>query len=309
MKIISYSAPGKVIISGEHAVVYGKPAIISAIDWRLKFSVWETKKKMVDPNILLMTKIVKEYLIKNKIKFFNRTFDYKIKSDIPIRRGLGSSAAFSVAGVAAFLEFYSGKEFDQEVVNNLAHLMEKHFHKNASGVDTSTSCFGGLVYYRKEFEFLKTISALNFKIPKKIEENLFLIDSGQSKETTAEMVSFVGQLYNQKPTLIEEILNNIEKTTKRTMISIVKEDIDFFKKCLVDNQAYLELLGVVSKRATLILQRLGEFGVGKITGAGGKKTGSGYVLFFSDNKKRFETFLKEKKFSYLKFVSSSQGLI
>ena len=316
MKIISYSAPAKVILSGAHAVVYGKPAIVSSIDLRLKFIIANSMRSHQNGKgneaILFIMQKVKEYLQKQKIKFEDKTedktFDFEIRSEIPIGRGLGSSAALSVAATAALLEFYSGRKFDKEEINNIAYQVEKFFHKNTSGVDVTASCFGGLIYYRKEFEFLKNISSLNFKIPKKIEENLYLIDSGKPKESTGEMVEFVGKSYNQKPQFVEEVLNDIEKTTKRMVVSIIKVDINFFVKTLVDNQVLLEMLGVVSKNAKNLLKNLEVFGVGKVTGGGGKKAGSGYLLFYANKKNDLEKYLKKQNISFYKFHQDFRGL-
>ena len=153
---ISYSAPGKVILSGEHVVVYGKPALVSAINLRLKFIVTNlvrsSKNDKDDKEIFFINKEIKNYLINQKINFTDRPFNYKIESEIPIGRGLGSSAALSAAAVAAFLEFYSGREFNKEVINSLAFKIEKHFHQNPSGVDNSASCFGGLILYQNMFQ-------------------------------------------------------------------------------------------------------------------------------------------------------------
>lgn len=310
MKIL-YSAPAKVILSGEHAVVYGKPALVSAINLRLSFCLTngvKSSKDCQDKAISNLAQTVKKYLTAEKMNFTDKKFAYQIESAIPIGRGLGSSAALSVAATAAFLRFYSGNRFEKEIVNNLAYQGEKYFHKNPSGVDVSASCFGGLIFYRKEFEFLKNISSLNFRIPKNIEDSLYLIDSGKPSENTAEMVDIVGKLYNRKPVLTGEILEDIEKVTKRLTVSLIKEDVNFFKKNIIDNQILLEILGVVSKQTKGLLELLSEYGVGKITGAGGKKTASGYLLFFADNNKRLEGFLKQKRLNYYKFRQNYTGL-
>ncbi|MFN4212588.1 MAG: mevalonate kinase [Microgenomates group bacterium] len=310
--MITYSSPAKVILSGEHAVVYGKPALVCAIDRRLKFTVFDRSSQNGNGKdgkiVLMITDKVKQYLKDKKIKFTDKSFDFKINSQIPVGRGLGSSAALSVAATAAFLKFYTGYSFEKETINNLAYQIEKHFHKNPSGVDNTASCFGGLIYYRREFEFLKNIASLNFKIPKKIEENLFLIDSGAPLETTARMVELVGKMYNKKPSYIEQILNDIEKTTKRMVVAIVKEDVDFFQQTLLDNEILLEILGVVSQKTKKLLKSLSQFGVGKITGAGGSKQGSGFILFYATDKEGLINFLKDKKISYFKFVSDYKGL-
>ena len=151
-------------------MVYAKPAFVTAVDLALTVTIDEGKSTQKDVKlqeaVASCDSIVKSYLSKEKISFEDRSFTYSYESDIPEGRGMGSSAAFCVATVAALLHFYGGKSFNKEVINSLAYQCEKYFHGMPSGVDVSASCFGGLIYYRREFEFLKCISALNFKIPK-----------------------------------------------------------------------------------------------------------------------------------------------
>jgi len=309
MNKIQYRTPAKIIFSGEHAVVYGKPALVSAIGKYLTFSVWEGKKEIKDPHILFVVKTVQAYLKKKKIEMVKKNYDYLIESTIPIGRGLGSSAAFSVASAAAFLEFFSGKQFEKEEINNIAYQIEKQFHSRPSGADTSASCFGGLIYFRKEFEFLKTISNLHIKIPKIIEEDLYLIDSGKPSETTSEMVEIVGREYNRDPKRMDFLFSEIEKTTKRLVVSLVKEDKIFFQKTIIKNELLLEKIGVVSKQTKQLLIFLKNFGVGKMTGAGGRKGGSGYIMFYNVNKANIEEKCKELQLSCFKFISEEKGVL
>lgn len=306
MKKISYSAPAKVILSGEHAVVYGKPALVSAINKRLTITVIEDKN--IDPKMGEIILIVKKYLQDKSILITEKNCHITIQSDIPIGRGLGSSGALSVAASASLMEFFTGTQYNPEEINNCAYQIEKLFHKNASGVDPTTSCFGGLIFYRKEFEFLKTISSLHAKIPKEIAENLYLIDSGKPKETTADMVQQVGTMYNHKSKFVESIFQKIERTTKRMVVSLMKEDAEFFKETMVENESLLEGIDVVSPSTKKLLEILKPHGVGKITGAGGKKDGSGYLLYYSAEKNKIEKYLQEKNISYLSFNPSQEGV-
>lgn len=298
---ISYSAPAKVILSGEHAVVYGKPALVSAINLRLVFTI--SSRSYQDGNlnkeILIISQKVKDYLKNQKIDFKDYPFNYKIDTEIPVGRGLGSSAALSVAAAASFLEFYVGRKFDKEIINGLAFEIEKHFHQNPSGVDNSAVCFGGLILYQKKIQ----LTNLNYKIPESFEEKLLLIDSGQPKETTAEMVNFVKKTINKK------VLIDAEKIVSKLILSIKKEDERLFEKCLNDNEKLLEEIGVVSEKTKKLLEDFNKFGSGKVTGAGGRKNGSGFILFFAENKIGLEDFLKTNKIKYYEFVPDYQGLI
>ena len=116
------------------------------------------------------------------------------------------------------------------------------------------------------------------------------------------MVDFV------KTKINEDILNVIEKITSKLVISIKKNDEPIFKKCLVDNEKQLEKLGVVSDKTRKLLATLSKFGVGKVTGAGGRKTNSGFILFLTENKKGLEDFLKNNKINYYQFTLDYQGL-
>lgn len=305
---ITYSAPGKVILTGEHAVVYGKPALISAINLRLTFSVWEEQKHHSEVWIATLESAVKKYLDKKNIAYTIKSFNYSIESTIPQGSHMGSSAALSVASAGALLQLYTGKEWGKDAINTVAYEVEKYFHKNPSGCDNSTSCYGGLIFFRKEFEFLKQISALNFKIPKNIEDHLYLIDSGKPQENTGVMVEQVGKFYNSHPEKAEEIMNKIEKAVKRMVVAIVKEDRSLFKQSIEDNEKYLEELGIVSEKAKNLLNDLKQFGVGKVTGGGGIREGSGHLVFFADEPEILEKYLEEKNLSWIKFVQDKNGV-
>lgn len=310
MKIIRYSAPGKVILSGEHAVVYGKPALVCAIDKRLTMTITPANKTAYKDIIMpQLEKSVIDFLKTKKSKYDYKEYTYSIESTIPIGRGLGSSAAYCAVVSAGLLELFTGVEWSKEEINICAYQMEKYFHKNSSGVDTSTSIMGGLIYYRKEFEFLKTISSLPVKLPNHFIDSLVLIDTGKPLETTGEMVQKVGQLFNTKGAKMEFIMNDIEKTTKRLIVSIMKEDVLFFKENIKHNEDLLEQIGVVSSSTKKLLVELSAIGVGKITGGGGYKDTSGYILFYHEDVKLLQKLLIGMNVSSIPFVPSYTGLV
>lgn len=309
MKAYSYRAPAKVILSGEHAVVYGKPALVSGLGLYCTITIHTGKgKKSLDKHLQTIHDLVLTYLQK-KSPVTKKDFRLQIKNEIPVGRGLGSSAALSVAFIAALLHFYTGQEAEKELINSLAYQAEKHFHGNPSGADNTACCFGGLIYYRKEFEFLKTISALNSKLPKKFEEHLFLIDTGKPAESTAEMVKQVSQLYNKNPKGTDLTIYSIEKATKRLVVSVIKEDSEMFRASIQENGKLLMKLGVVPDRAARMLQSLQKYGVGKITGAGGSTTGGGFILFYATQPDELIEYFNKKEIVYYPFVQDYKGVM
>ncbi|MCX7996179.1 MAG: mevalonate kinase [Patescibacteria group bacterium] len=309
MTEVTYAAPGKVILAGEHAVVYGKPALLSAIGSYCYVTVASgSPDKPVPDYIETVAGIVESYLNAQESGFRAKPFRISVTLDFPMGRGLGSSAAFAVAAVAALLHFHTGTEPAKETINTLAYQAEKKFHGKPSGADNTACCYGGLIYYRKEFEFLKTISALNAKLPRVFEEKLLLIDTGKPVETTAEMVQNVAEAYNRNSATTETIMSAIEKLTKRTVVSVVTENLNLFTRCLHDTQEELQRLGIVSEKTANLISEFAEFGTGKVTGAGGLREGSGYILFLAKDRSALEKELTRRGIPFIPFTQDFHGV-
>jgi len=318
---ISFSAPAKVLFTGEHSVVYNKPALVSAFDLRLKFSIWEDKQTRVDDTINQLFAIAKDFLTERNITFETRKYNFEIDSQIPISQGFGSSAALSVASSACFLEFLLNRKLnlekdaagniseDAKLADALAYEFEKKFHGKPSGVDNSASFYGGFVFFRKEFEFLKNINPLSFQIPQDWQDKIYLIYSGKRTETTLDLVKAVAADMEENPALIKKAMNDIEKTTRTMTLAIQEQKEDLFVNTINRNNKLLKKIGVIGDKALKILQELKDFGVGKMTGTGGVADGSGYLIFYCKQKQAsLEKYLQDHKILYFKFAQAKQGL-
>lgn len=306
---ITVSAPGKIHLLGEHAVVYGKPALLSAIDKRLYVTIRHPErseaesrdlvkrknyyvpiKSGLDSSLTLgMTQGVtseKKDLIWKAIKIFQNAFsidklppiEINITSQIPVGSGLGSSAALSSALIGALMKFVKNI-WNPNRINELVYEAEKIAHGNPSGADNTTVVFGGLVWYRREFEFLKSIWSLpisSYKIPK-----FAVIDSGRPLETTKEMVLSVAKYYAKKRKIIEDVFADQELQTKNLLLALKTGDENQLLTSIKNGESNLEKIGVVGKFAQKIIREIESAGgVAKICGAGGKKEGSGIILCY-----------------------------
>lgn len=145
------SAPGKVILFGEHAVVYGEPAIAVALSLRTEVTIRETQgERVTRVNGAPMNPHHHAY-IKDAVDnlWKGGPLDIRTDSKLPSASGLGSSAALSVATTAAILQLQG--RFSEELTAREAYNAEWAAQKGrGSPTDTSTSTHGNAVLVDRE---------------------------------------------------------------------------------------------------------------------------------------------------------------
>jgi len=302
MRKIIVSAPGKIHLSGEHSVVYGQPAILSAIDKRLFITLKQRKDKLVKTkDDLIKFGLEKIYqLLKRKLQ---SGFDLEIKSEIPVGSGLGSSAALAVALTGAIFKLEELK-WDENLVNKIAYQIEKKQHGNPSGGDNTIACFGGLLKFQKKkakfsFEQLK---------PKSDLPQFLLVDTGRPIETTGEMVTLVRSKINP-PAGGQKLIQDIGKITRKVIAGFDKNQFSNLKDLISENERLLEQLGVVGEKAKKIIRLIEKNGgAGKICGAGGVKRGSGMVLVYNPEIKKIIRVLDSHGLDYSRIKLGQEGV-
>lgn len=267
--------PGKVILCGEHAVVYGKQALVASIGLGVRARVVKISNNFGDS----------KNLVKNAIKIAggDENISVEIESELPVGSGLGSSAAVAAATIKVVRE-YLGKSIEKDELFKLTMECEKIAHGNASGVDPAAVVYRGLISYVKG----QGIERLEVKGPIK----LLLVDSGKPTESTKEMVELVAK-NPEREEIVEEIGGLVGKVRREL------ESGGRISELLDQNGKLLESLGVVGKGARKLSDELRSLGVSvKITGAGGIRAGSGMMIVMGGDLAKMKRLLKNKHINY-----------
>ncbi len=305
LRKIRVSAPGKIILSGEHAVVHGYPEILSAIDRRLSVEIEETGSEIdIQP---IEGRSLVEYaieVIKTRLGISGlNNLKIKIDSQIPIGSGLGSSAAFAVAIAAAIFEFLKLPR-SLKKINEIAYEIEKKQHGTPSGGDNTVSAYGGFLLYRKETEAFKVFSPLKTKVF----PSIFLINSGKPEESTGEMIKIVKDFILSFPREAEKIFREMEQIT-RNFLRFLSGEGQNFGDLITRNERLLEQLGVVSSKTKLLIQKIESIGgSAKISGAGGVKVNSGIILTYHQDQKVLIKLASEEKLDMFRVKLGERGV-
>ncbi len=276
------SAPGKVILFGEHAVVSGTPALGSAVDLRATAEVVEAPGSLLvevsDLNLTverfsvdLLTGDIKSSFAADALRstryvsavlreFDARNLKVKISSQIPPGSGLGSSAAITVATLAA-LSKHLGLDMSRWDLAKSSHRIEKEMQKGlGSPMDTALSSFGGYQLVSRQVESV----------------NLPPIDLvvGYTRipHDTWSEVQKVQSLHSAHPEVVDSIYQAIGALSKKAVVLLGEEKLPELGALMNVNHGLLDALGVNTRELSeLVYAARGAGGVlgAKLTGAGG----------------------------------------
>jgi mevalonate kinase len=246
--LATWSAPGKVFLFGEHAVVYGKPGIAMAIKPRVFVTVRSSRRPHK----------AKSPYIDGCFEAMGVNGSVYINSQIPSSSGLGSSAAVTVATLSAINDEFSLKKTREEIAN-MAFEIEKTVQKGrASPTDTTVSSYGGIVLIK---------DGSRRRLPP---QNMHLvIGDSLVSHSTSRMVEQVADLKKKHPAIVNPVLDAIEGVSLAAIHYL--NDPKELGRYMNMNNSLLEVLGVGHpqlSRLVLSARSAGAFGA-KITGAGG----------------------------------------
>ena len=289
------SAPGKVILFGEHFVVYGVKAILCSINKRVTVTAEKTSERKISINseigslILEPNKLISKinsplkpfyYLANKAIKNQDAGIEIKIKSEIPLGAGLGSSSACCVAGAAAIFKLFG--DVSKEKILELAIEAERTIFENTSGADCTVCTYGGIIEYGKKQGFKKIEDEPNFQL---------VIANSNIEHSTESMVSGVKTFVIKNKEKFSKLLNQESKLVEDVLKLLKENNPEELGEKINQNQKYLETIGISNNQLKKMIE------IGQKTSFGAKITGSGGggCIFALTNESNVEQSLKEFK--------------
>ncbi len=272
--------PGKVILLGEHAVVYGQPALAGPLQWGVTARFAPARKTSLEVPAELeagASRLLKRAFLRAAELCGQPAVRVSLQSDLPVSVGLGSSAAVGVACARALL-LAAGKDASPRQVAQIALEMEKEFHGTPSGVDHTTSAMGELILYRRKAGAVLG-QARVVKSPRPVQVVIAL--AGQ-RRSTKETVAGLRERAALWPDRYRRLFAEIGKVAVEGSASVEAGDLAALGDAMNVNHGLLCALQLSSPSIDALVHRLRELGAlgAKLTGAGGD--GGAVIGLFED---------------------------
>jgi mevalonate kinase len=294
---------GKIILLGEHAVVYGYPALAAALDrgvrmdavptpaggsLRLEIPAWNLKLTAEDDSVFAQGLSA----IADEIALGRPALTLIGDAQIPPGAGLGASAAFAVAISRALLA-YAKKPSDAQAIAAAAGASERLMHRNPSGVDVALAIAGGIGVFRKSAG-LQPFSCAPLRV---------IVGPSGSPRSTAEMVERVATATSGASD--DARLFELGALTDSGTVALKAGKLVELGAAMDRAHALLAQLGVSTPLLDGmcdLARKAGAYGA-KLTGAGG----GGAVIAIAPREREADVLAAWKKASVTGFVATVGG--
>ena len=292
---------GKVILFGEHAVVYGMHALAAPVPLAMQAKVSDAEREGV--HLLIPRWGVEERikrgqdhkysifksldLILDELGLHEKNMKIEVYPYVPRAMGLGGSAALAVAIIRALSEHYE-LNFGNEQISRLAHASETIVHGKASGIDNTLATYGQFLLFRKgEPPLMEDI-----KPQKPIR---IVIGLSWTQSLTAKMVNKVQSGWEKNRQLYDHVFEEIDKLTLQARKAIEDYDLQRLGALMNINHGYLNALQVSSRELEELVEIARSNGAlgAKMTGGGG---GGAMIALCPDNAEQVVKAMKDAGF-------------
>lgn len=307
------------MLFGEHAVVHGKPCIVTAVDQRIHVEAEENGKDELVVNapqlgIKNYHKTVKELcnqempkqvsFIEALVKRFYEKYGLEkglnitTNSEFSHTYGFGSSSGVTIATTKALSLLYDIQMSDKEVFD-LGYQAVLDIQKVGSGFDLAAALWGEIIYYKKGAKLVKKLEVKNLP--------LVVCYSG-IKADTPTLVEQVNEFKRKNPQKVEDIFKQMQEIVNQAKTLIPKNNWEKLGKLMDQNQSLLEELGVSTYRLENLISAARNAGAlgAKLSGAGG---GDCIIaLVRKENQKEVEKLLKKAGGQIMDVKLNSKGV-
>lgn len=274
METYSANAPGKIILFGEHAVVYDRPALavpvfgveaIATVAPGPPGSGIAIEAPDIEQSFLISSRANDPLAVAARatLEFLNEPEPdavITVTSSIPIASGMGSGAAVAAALVAALGESL-GYLIETEDWSNLVFEAEKVHHRDPSGIDNTVVCYAEPVYYKKGEDPQLFVPAKPLS---------FVIGNTGIQTPTYIPVNRVRDLWKHNKHAYEGIFSDIGGLVELAKHNIETGNLLAIGELMKQNHSLLKQLGVSNQKLNLLCDialQAGAYG-SKLTGAG-----------------------------------------
>lgn len=269
------SAPGKIILFGEHAVVYGRPALaVPVMQLHADVEITDSNRAGIwidAPDVNLRAElntlpsdhpvaaVIHNFLFLSRVSPFP-SLEIKITSTIPVASGLGSGAAVTVALLRALASHLNRSMTDEEV-NAFAYEIEKLHHGTPSGIDNT------VVTYARPVYFVKSQPSETLKVGQPF--TIVIADTGISAPTK-ESVADVRRLWMKNKARWETVFDRIGEISFTARRAIESGKSDVLGELMNENHALMQQLTVSSPELDRLVEAARKAGAlgAKLSGGG-----------------------------------------
>jgi mevalonate kinase len=293
-------SPGKVILLGEHGVVYGKPCLSMAISLKVAVNVERSDTCTVNGRVMEEGRHV--YIMKAMEKTgINEPVAVTTFSQIPSASGLGSSAAITAACVAAFLAMKG--RVDKEEVARKSFEVEYEVQRGASPNDTSACVHGGTILTWSEERAgyvwkMEKGERRWYIYPVKTDMDINLVVGHTGIKSKTPLLIKKIRKFVEYSSFGRELMDEMEGIVMEGKKALENQDFVKLGDLMNKNQKILHTLGASSKEIEKLINaalKAGAYGA-KLTGAGG---GGSIVALAEDAERVAEAIEKRKGKAYI----------
>lgn len=259
------SAPGKLMLMGEHAVLYGAPCLVTALDERLTVSVEQTgdKDEIIAPQAS-STAFVEEAIAEARTQWHLPDVGLRVttRSGFSGKYGFGSSAAVTVSVLTALAALFEKAPSHDELFR-AGRAVVARAQGMGSGFDIASAVWGGTLWYAQKGEVIEDLPGFR--------ECAFIVAYSGVKADTKTLIAEVAAKYARETGKVDRIFAAIGDLVHQAKDAFIAGDWPRFGTYMNFNQEYLRDLGVSTQALEALIaaaKKAGAWGA-KLSGAGG----------------------------------------